>query len=826
MTKKLTTIDLTEVGCKCNECPYQNLSIPVKTETGPVDVLFITNRPTANDLLHGNPLSGSRQRLLSKAFAQYNVDERFVYGITSLTLCSKTDDEQLSKDAARACSARVEREIRLRNPRVIITLGGEASSFITGQKGKISHYAGNVSTYMGKHTIPTFHPSAMLKPAGDRWYTRFDSALRKCFRILEGNWAPFKLDLDAEWCQTPEECHQALVEITNSVAQGEGRTRLAIDTETDGLRWSEGDLLSIGIYNGSKAYALDYSGRVRCPDSGPREEKWLAPVRLWPEETKDLLRALLKNERIDWVLHNESFDRKWLRHHLGAEPRHSIDTMCLALGTTEQGDCVGLDHLAQEYFDVPNYKGVLKPWLRNKRIPYSYVPRGVLARYLCMDVYFTYELVDVLTAQCEREGTLDLAYNFLMPAQALFSRTEYRGIKHNSSYAEELHRVWEPKVKALKQEFADYAKHFGFDARDVVKKPKSNDLNPDSPKQLMHFFFDMLKLLPPLSGRTTGKEFIAKYPDHEAVIKLERYRRMKKMLGTYVTGIEKHVWMDGKCHHNTLLFGTVTGRYVIKDPPLQVLPNEKKLKGDFDSLRKQFEPPDPVRQVWCSIDYSQIEVRVLWHITQDEELGKAIMSADFHKTTAAKLFKVKYEDVTPLQRSLAKSISFGIIYGITAKGIAQAQDVSVEYAQSMIDEFFNQYQGVREWFDDTVADALDKQWLQTETGRKRRWPLITGRNWREIRNQAVNFPIQSLASDINLKAMFKLEPVLVERGWGYPMFAVHDSIEFILEKEHLAESIPYIKGVMENPELDTCATFRVDVETGPNWGELTKYDLA
>lgn len=240
-----------------------------------------------------------------------------------------------------------------------------------------------------------------------------------------------------------------------------------------------------------------------------------------------------------------------------------------------------------------------------------------------------------------------------------------------------------------------------------------------------------------------------------------------------------------------------------------------------------------------STDYKQLEFRVAWMLSGDEALGRSLMSSDPHATTAAMMFQKPLDTVTKADRHAAKRVGFGVAYNRSAFTLAQGplldilggidvpQDIRIRKAQEFIDSYWRSYPDYRRYFEWCMETALRDGELSTPFGRKRRWMLITNENKRGIENQAVNYPIQSTASDMCSTAIIRLANELPRRKLGYPLYTVHDEIVCEIYTDRLAEGIACIQEIMSNPPIPTgTAQFPVDSSYGPNLGDLVPYELS
>ena len=515
-------------------------------------------------------------------------------------------------------------------------------------------------------------------------------------------------------------------------------------------------------------------------------------------------------------MHNAAFDLQQIWHNWHVRPTNIADTMVLALCLTEHLKNVGLKKLVHEYLNIPHYEEEIAPLLKNQKIPNSEIPKDQLVLYGGYDALFTHQLWEELYPLVESEGNLHLYRDLLLPSQQAFADISYRGTKVDLDYVQALRDEYYPIQDQLERKMQTEAESHGYDPKEVIKNPKDSLLNVRSPKQLKHFINKYLKIF----TTTTDKSFLEEYaPRSDFLQTLQEYRTISKMLGTYVEGIADDVWPDGRVHPD-FLHGAQTGRLTIKNPPLQTLPRES--TSEFSSIKRLFVPT--TGYTFVHADYAQLEVRVAWHITKDKNLGKAVMSSDFHKWSAARLFQKTIEGIIPDERQASKALTFGLMFGKMAYSLSKDLNCSEMEAQVFIDAFFEIFPDYKKWYFATQEQALETGELTTEFGRKRRWNFMTGDMINHIKNQAVNFPIQSTASDICLKSLIRLNYLLLMRGLGYVLFTVHDSIEFEIITERLEEGIKLIRYMMEHPLIETCANFAVDIETGPSMGELTRWN--
>jgi len=326
------------------------------------------------------------------------------------------------------------------------------------------------------------------------------------------------------------------------------------------------------------------------------------------------------------------------------------------------------------------------------------------------------------------------------------------------------------------------------------------------------FLYGKLKL----KGVSTDRGTLERIVDqHEVVGSILEYRQLQTLKGTFIEGLLSRVSSDSRVRADFLLHGTVTGRLSSRDPNLQNIPI---LVGPL--IRDAFAATP--RWTLVKADYNQLELRCAAYYSRDELLMKYYEeNKDVHKMVASEVFSVPEERVTERQRYIAKYIDFGIIYGRGAKSLAFGElKCSVAEAQRYIDSFLSRFQGLARWMEKIKNQAITQGYVTTPFGRKRRFPIILDSNREEISRQAVNAPIQSMASDICLTALTRLynrfDPEIARI-----LLTVHD--EILMESREVDEIIPIIKYEMEeNCSIESPVSFKVDIKIGQRWGSLEK----
>lgn len=421
-----------------------------------------------------------------------------------------------------------------------------------------------------------------------------------------------------------------------------------------------------------------------------------------------------------------------------------------------------------------------------------------LAAYACEDVIVTWRLYEKLWPHLEEGSLKRVFYEIEMPLLPVLERMERFGIKLDGPYLEKL---GEKLQKDLKQIEADALKIVG------------RDFNIASPSQLQEILFTELKL--PVvgikkikSGYSTDADSLAKLKGtHPIIAKILEYRELAKLLNTYVETLPKQTDKNGRLHTSFLQIGAATGRMASTEPNLQNIPIRTELGNQ---VRQAFVADKG--KVLLGADYSQAELRVLAHLSEDPGLIEAFHnSEDFHAGVAKQL---------GVDRRAAKAINFGIIYGLGANALANDLGIKPDEARAFIDKYFATFPGVRKFIDAKKRQAADLGYVETLFGRRRYLPDIHAPNMMlrsAAERMAVNMPCQGTVADLMKMAMIRVEDGLP--AGATMLLQIHDELLFEVEKEAVEATAQHIKEVM-GTVAELKVPLVVDVKSGPNWAEL------
>ncbi|MDO4667883.1 MAG: DNA polymerase I [Streptococcus sp.] len=446
-----------------------------------------------------------------------------------------------------------------------------------------------------------------------------------------------------------------------------------------------------------------------------------------------------------------------------------------------------------------------------KGVKRSIPDKEELLSHLARKVAVLIETESPMMEQLQQHNQLDLLFDIEQPLAFVLAKMEIAGIKVDKETLESMQSTNESVLAQLTSEIYQLA---------------GEEFNINSPKQLGHILFEKMEL--PLSftkktktGYSTAVDVLERLaPIAPIVEKILEYRQIAKIQSTYVIGLQDSILSDGKIHTRYVQDLTQTGRLSSVDPNLQNIPVRLE-QGRL--IRKAFVP-EWEDSLLLSSDYSQIELRVLAHISADEHLIEAFkQGADIHTSTAMRVFGIKEpENVTPNDRRNAKAVNFGVVYGISDFGLANNLGISRKDAKSYIDTYFERYPGIKQYMEQVVREARDKGYVETLFHRRRAIPDINSRNF-NIRGfaerTAINSPIQGSAADILKIAMIRLDAALEEKKLRTRMLLqVHDEIVLEVPNSELADVQQLVKSIMENA-ISLHVPLEVDENAGNTWYE-------
>lgn len=432
-----------------------------------------------------------------------------------------------------------------------------------------------------------------------------------------------------------------------------------------------------------------------------------------------------------------------------------------------------------------------------------------LAQYSCSKSICLYNLKNILINELNKNKLSNLFYDIEMPIVQVLYEMESAGIKTDNRFINDFDKELINELSILEQKIYGLA---------------GETFNINSPKQLAVILFEKLKL-PAIkktkTGYSTDESVLAELSQYDIANEILRYRELQKLKSTYVDSVKKFTEIEGERIHTIFNQAiTTTGRLSSSDPNLQNIPIRTEYGRKF---RKAFVADEG--NIFVSADYSQIDLRSLAHISKDGTLIKAFNSGqDIHTATAMEVFNIaNKEDVTKQQRMAAKSINFGIVYGISSFGLSKQLDISVKQAKEYIDSYFSKYTGIKNWSNRIIEETKQKGYVQTITGRIRYIPEINSSNKQIVafgERMALNTPVQGTSADIIKIAMINVSEKLKEQNLKSKiLLQVHDDLLLEVPKEEENIVINMLKYEMEHAvKLDV--PLLVEIKVGNNWAEM------
>ncbi len=565
---------------------------------------------------------------------------------------------------------------------------------------------------------------------------------------------------------------------------------LSLDTETTGT-----DPISAELVGMSFSFEENQAFYVPVPPDGEEAQKIV-----------NIFKPVFENEKIVKVGQNIKYDLLVLENYGVTLKGKMFDTM-IAHYVLQPELRHGMDYLAEIYlkYDTIKIEELIGPKGKNQKNMRDLPPNEVY-KYACEDADVTLKLKNVLEGELAENGVKDLFEEIEMPLVPVLAYMERNGVRIDTEALKETSRHFTARMNQIEEE---------------VHQLAGTNFNIASPKQVGEILFDKLKIVEKAkktkSGQyVTSEEVLESLKGkHEIVSKILEHRGLKKLLGTYIDALPQLINpKTGRIHTSFNQTVTATGRLSSSNPNLQNIPVRNE---DGKEIRKAFIPDDGCE--FFSADYSQIELRIMAHLSEDPHMIEAFNEEqDIHAATAAKIYKEPLEGVTREQRSKAKTANFGIIYGISVFGLAERLNVDRKEAKALIDGYFETYPHVREYMDKSIRSAREKGYIETIFKRKRYLPDINSHN-AVVRGyaerNAINAPIQGSAADIIKVAMVRIYQRFMKEGIRSKMILqVHDELNFSV----LPEEKEKVKQIVIS-EMESAYKMKVPLRADCGWGK-------
>ncbi len=555
----------------------------------------------------------------------------------------------------------------------------------------------------------------------------------------------------------------------------ENQKFFCFDTETDGIDPLTAELVGMSF-------------------SITKNEAWYVPVPANKEEATKIVARFspaLQNPEIQKIGQNIKFDILVLRKYGVKVAGPLFDTM-IAHYLLNPELRHNMDYLAETYLkyktvsieELIGPKGKKQGNMRN-------VPLNQISEYAAEDADITLQLKDYFEPLLKQESVEDLFHNIEMPLIYVLAEMEATGVTLDTSALKESSEILSGQLVSLEKEIHELA---------------GLEFNINSPKQIGEVLFDRMKLdekakKTKTGGYSTSEEVLEKLRSKHPIIgKILEYRGLKKLLSTYIDALPELINKEtGKIHTSFNQAVTATGRLSSTNPNLQNIPVRDEMGRE---IRRAFTA-DNDDCIFFSADYSQIELRIMAHLSNDAHMVEAFVSGeDIHAATAAKIYNVPINEVTSDMRRKAKTANFGIIYGISVFGLAERLNIPRAESKELIDGYFNTYPEIRKYMDESIRVAKEHGYVETIFKRKRFLPDINSGN-AVVRGyaerNAINAPIQGSAADIIKLAMIKIHQRFEEEGLKSRMILqVHDELNFNVYKEEYEKVKEIVLDSMEN----------------------------
>ena len=570
---------------------------------------------------------------------------------------------------------------------------------------------------------------------------------------------------------------------------------VAFDTETEGLNALETDIVGISF---SWQKGIGYYLPIKNNKSAH-------------EKSFEILRPFFESTEIIKVGHNIKFDIQVLHKYNVKVSSPIYDTM-VAHYLINPDMRHNLDTLSESYL---NYSPISIESLIGKKGKNQISMRDVsidkITDYASEDADITLQLKSIFDKEIEVNNLSKIFYDIEIPMINVLSEMETEGIKIDTSYLEKLDKEFEEDLEKLKKE---------------IFKKSGEEFNLNSPKQLGEILFDKLKLVSkPKKTKTgqysTSEEVLSSLAnDHKIIEDILEWRSLDKLQNTYVKSLPNEVSsLTNRVHSSFNQTVTTTGRLSSNNPNLQNIPIRT---ANGQKIRRAFIPRGS-DYILMAADYSQIELRVIASMSNEENMIDAFVNnQDIHTMTASKIYNVDPENVTREQRGNAKTVNFGIIYGVSAFGLSQQTDLNRSESKVMIDNYFLNYPGLKKYMSDQIDFARNNGYVETIMGRRRYLQNINSQNnmlRSSSERNAINAPIQGSAADIIKIAMININSELKKQSLKSKMLLqVHDELVFDVHKSEKDQIKDIVKTTMESA-VKLKVPLKIDLEFGKNWLE-------
>lgn len=786
------------LGADCSNCPLRDAPmVPSLYPTTPSQgrrLVVVGEAPEFYEATYGKPFTGPSGKLINQVLSHHGIKRSEVM-FTNACLCRPKDNATPDRSAVAACRGRLANELVGFGATDVLALGATAGTLLVDNPGTITtlrvgaakppaRFLVNAGAQPDLRVVPTWHPAYCLRNAD-----AFPALVSDVGKLFNNKYKPWT---EPDFVVADEE--EFALDCIRRLQNSEGIDELVIDIEvgfdkdTDYDHPNNFDLLCIGV-----AYAYN-----KAVVFGEQALKFQTVI--------DALKRLFKSKRL--IGHNGKFDLAGLFPKFGALELW-FDTMLASYTLDERPGNHGLKVLAVEKLGAPKYDDEIKKYIP-RRGNYGDIPRPILYRYNAYDVACTWALFELFTEDMKRLGNRRV-HDFMVQAANQLMYLELNGIAIDRGYSNQLMSEYLARLEVLEAEMDDIVR----ESTGHLDVP-IDAINPRSPKQIMSYLESQGVKVASTNAETL-EALLERLPKGSArerfVAVLLRYRRQHKLYSTYIVGIRKRMYR-GRVYTTYLLHGTTSGRLASRNPNLQNIVRDKE-------IRRQFAVSHP-NNVLIQCDYRQAEARVMAFLSQDEYLRQILSRTDegydFFNELSDQLYGVGKWGKE--ERIRTKAFFYGIGYGREAYSIGLEYNLTPQEAQRRYDDFIGLLPGVMRWQETIWKTVQAGRPLVSPFGRRRHFFLITDANKKDVRNEALSYLPQTTASDICLRSLIRVRPML--RGLGFLRLTIHDALVAECPEEKSDEVAGILSSVMaeEGKRFTDYVPFPVDISVGKNWGAL------
>ncbi|MDQ8952820.1 DNA polymerase I [Acinetobacter rudis] len=572
--------------------------------------------------------------------------------------------------------------------------------------------------------------------------------------------------------------------------------RFAIDTETTSLDYRIAQLVGFSV-------AFDAQDAYYIPLAHDYEN---APKQLDREQILSLIKPILENPQVEKIGHHLKYDAHIFANHGIQLQGWYFDSMLASYVLNAAATRHGMDDVARLYLShlTTTFEQIAGKGVKQKT--FNQIDIEVAAHYAAEDAHVTYRLYEVLDEKLSQNPELKhILHNIEMPVASVLTKMEENGIQLDLGFLDQLSVDFNQRITELEQNIQEIA---------------GDSFNVSSPKQVGEVLFDKLGLKggkKTATGQYSTSESVLEKIDHPITELILDYRGLTKLKSTYTDGLQKQANDESHrvhtSYHQAL---TATGRLSSTDPNLQNIPIRTEIGRQ---IRKAFVAPE--NRILLAADYSQIELRLMAHFSQDEALLDAFKNGqDVHRRTAAEVLNIALEDVTSDQRRQAKAVNFGLLYGMSEFGLIRQLGFTREESQNYIKQYFHRYPGIYEYMQRTRQVASEQGFVETILGRRLYTPEIDARNMmvrKAAERAAINAPLQGSAAEIIKLAMIQVNQIL-DPQHAKLLLQVHDELVLEVDQSMATEVAHTVQQAMQNV-VELSVPLIVEVGQGINWDE-------